>query len=104
MEHSTLQKSFDAFVCLPFPKGSEDEALTDWIAELAELDGFYAGIATSLLQGRKVKIKEFPKLDGLFKELEKLHQHSRINAHQYHAFHLYLTALENLAANIRQLA
>ena len=47
---TTLERSFNALKALDFPRGEvESDDLADWILELAEFDGYVAGLATSIL-------------------------------------------------------
>jgi hypothetical protein len=46
-----LKRAFDKFRSLPFPEDSENDEVSQLHAELAEYDGFVAGLVATLLQG-----------------------------------------------------
>lgn len=48
---TALTDAFEYLKELPFPKFAQSNALSDWQADLAELDGYIAGIATTVLGG-----------------------------------------------------
>ncbi len=51
---NTLTKEkLDYLTKLPFPEWAEDDALSDWQSELAELDGYLAGLASRALGGER---------------------------------------------------
>ena len=47
----TLKTAFDKLLAVDFPEFAESDELADWMADLAELDGHVAGIATSIISG-----------------------------------------------------
>lgn len=100
MDHSNLKQTFDVLVELPFPNGGENEALNDWISDLADVDSFYAGVASTLMTGETKTDKDLPLLDDLFNKLEELHQAKVISQSQYRVCHFYLDALQNLRKEI----
>ena len=54
-----LKKCFDELRGMNFPEPGESDELADWIGELAEFDGYIAGLATTALAGSA--IKDIPK-------------------------------------------
>ena len=58
---------------LEFPTVPADDALADWIVDLAEVDGHYAGLASSALGGkdvgRKADMSPLKKLEQDFRRL-----------------------------------
>lgn len=50
-----LQSSFDRLKILRFPESTDDADLQDLHAELAELDGYIAGLVSSRIKGKTVK-------------------------------------------------
>jgi len=42
-----LEKAFKELEQMSFPKHPESDELSDWILELAELDGYIAGITSN---------------------------------------------------------
>lgn len=104
MDKSVLKHLYEEFLQLPFPQGSNHKDLTDWVSELAEMDGFYAGLAVTLIMDKSIKIKEFPSLDSLFARLKKLKQCSTISENHYQEYEHYLWALERLANGVQAYA
>jgi len=100
MDHSNLKQTFDVLVELPFPNGGENQALNDWISDLADVDSFYAGVASSLMTGETKTDKALPLLDDLFNKLEELHQEKVISQSRYGACRSYLEALQSLGKEI----
>jgi hypothetical protein len=98
---SKIKKSFEDLQQLPFPKATKNRDLVDWISELAEMDGFYAGLATTLLLNKPIKIKKFPEFETLFKGLEKLQGQRGISEVRYREYENYLMTLEHLAKDIQ---
>jgi len=47
----SARERFAEFRRLPFPEPGDSEELADWIADLAEVDGYYAGLIDSALAG-----------------------------------------------------
>ncbi len=82
---------------MPFPHlDDQEEVLTDWIAELAETDGYYAGLAETLIMGKPIQIKDHPSLEPLFKNLNSLRDQSSISESRYRECEHYLLALDKL--------
>jgi hypothetical protein len=48
---TTTKAKLDHLKSLPFPAWAEDDALSDWQMELAELDGYVAGLASKAMGG-----------------------------------------------------
>ena len=46
---TTLVSAFKALRDVPFPEFPQDDELTDWLADMAEMDGHVAGLASSAL-------------------------------------------------------
>lgn len=66
MDRKLVESAFDDLRLLAFPHPPEDPDLADWILELLELDGFYAGLATSVLGGSsRVAMPRRDELDSL---------------------------------------
>ena len=51
MSALSARERFAEFRRLPFPKPGGSEELADWITDLAEVDGYYAGLIESALAG-----------------------------------------------------
>lgn len=51
MNIEELKKAFKKHQKLSYPRLPDE----DWADDLAELDGFYAGLATTLIQGKALK-------------------------------------------------
>ena len=55
-EHSGVRQEFEAFQRRTFPEAGESPELIDWLADFAEVDGYYAGLISSALAGTKVDL------------------------------------------------
>lgn len=98
MDQSMLKQLYEQFLLLSFPHAdNQEEVLTDWVGELAEIDGYYAGLAETLIRNKPVQIKNPPSLDSLFKRLNTLRDQSKISEGQYRECEQYLLALDKLA-------
>ncbi len=53
-----LEKSFLKHKELKFPKFPEDDNLSEWLEELIEIDSYYVGIISSLIENKKLNIDE----------------------------------------------
>lgn len=52
-----LRAAYDELVAEPFPRPGEVPAhLVDWFLDLAETDGYYAGLAQRVLAGEDVRL------------------------------------------------
>lgn len=68
-----LKVNFDRFKTRPFPKSPEDVDLQDLFMELAELDGYIEGLASSRINGKAIKfdlINATSPIENLFKGAE----------------------------------
>ena len=73
MELQEVRSAFKLLERLQFPPPPNDLELGDWIMDLLELDGFYAGVATSLLAGNAPSHRpEKHELEDLKTSLENL--------------------------------
>jgi hypothetical protein len=66
-----LEDALSAFRDVPFPRGSADEELSDAHAELAEYDGYVAGLVTTLLEGGDVSPAQLAFDDDLRQRFER---------------------------------
>lgn len=73
MDRAELDRVWAAFSDLQFPESPQDPDLGEWIMELLEIDGFYAGIATTVLGGGRSAFNPRPdELTELGERLDKL--------------------------------
>lgn len=99
---SKIKHSFDELKHLPFPEATKNAAISEWISDLAEMDGFYAGLAVSLIKGRKIKTRKFPNFDSLFQDLHELENNSKMSQVRLKEYKQYLEILEKLAIDIEE--
>jgi len=72
---TTLKDVFASLQILTFPSSAESDDLANWITELAEFDGYVAGIATMLLSRGDADTSSLEKQMGeLMARLDGLHQ------------------------------
>jgi hypothetical protein len=103
MDQSKLKQLYSKFLLLPFPLSEGHKKAADWIAELAEVDGYYAGLAESLIMNKSVEVQELPSLKSLSHGLKKLKHEPGISDERYREYKLYLSSLEKLAKEIEKL-
>lgn len=102
MDKSELKDLYENFLLMPFPEGkAHQDDWMDWIGELAEIDAFYAGSATTLLGDKPLKNKHFPSLEKLFSELKKFERRPGISRNHYKEGEQYLMALDKLAKGVQ---
>lgn len=102
MNKSKLKQTYSKFLLLPFPLSEGHKKAAEWIAELAEVDGYYAGLAESLIMDKPVEVKEFPSLTSLSNGLEKLQHEPGISEDHYQEYKLYLSSLKKLTKEIEK--
>jgi hypothetical protein len=103
MNQSMLKQLYDQFLLLPFPHvDDQEEALTDWMIELAEIDSYYAGLTATLMMNKPVQMKKLPSLKPLFESLNTLRHQSSISENQYQMYEHYLLALDKLAKGVEE--
>lgn len=96
--------AIEAHKKLGFPDFPEDDEFSDWMGELAELDGYYFGLATSNI-GASVpgKISK----DKLFEHADRLAQFSSLEGDDHDVFdaaEAYIRSLSKMVdlANAKQ--
>ena len=72
MNYKEKKDLFDKHIRNEFPNGSETDELDDIIAEIAKLDSYYAGLATSAIGGSKVKKESLDDLYNLKDKMKKI--------------------------------
>ena len=102
MDKSKLKQLYSNFLLLPFPLSEGHKKAAIWIAELAEVDGYYAGLAESLIMDRAISVKELPSLKPLSTSLKKIQHEPGINENRYDEYKLYLSSLVKLAKEIEK--
>lgn len=100
-----LSTAFDRLKTLPFPAvGSVDELgeeLDDWISELAEVDGYIAGLAVSVLGGDSTQEGTEEVLKSMRKRLEAAEIVTEEDLAVKERCSVYLSALEAVAEHLR---
>jgi hypothetical protein len=89
-----LQSLFEMHKGLTFPEFPQDDRFSEWVENLIEVDGYYAGIVSSAIKGKYVRINLGPLQNlkdelPLFKDIE---EDDRI----YQNSIKYLSSLENI--------
>lgn len=100
-----LQLAVDALQQMPFPAGSAHEGVDELHAELAEYDGYVAGLAQRALNGERVRLHQLQRDPALRVALESLVRESAEPAsHDAARLLTYLNALERVvdAASMQQ--
>ena len=99
MDRNELAAAWESLKALPFPSSPQDHDLGDWLMDLLEVDGFYAGIAQSLVGGGRSPV--MPRPDELVELAESL-EHQRVALPEdediLRQCHSYFAALERLHA------
>lgn len=91
--NTDLKKAFEEHKKLAYPKNPKNPALSEWIVDVAEIDGFYAGLATSLLKGKKISQPNLKEAHQLLKRLQLEGKEKGVGKE----WETYLTSLEHLA-------
>lgn len=94
----TLKDAFENLKKIEFPEFSEDDQLADWMADLAEMDAYVAGIAIAVLGGHNEKQNNLKKnLVELRNRLEDITKLPDEDKPIYNACIEYLNAIERVA-------
>jgi len=94
----TLANAFDRLRKMPFPKFAENDELSDWQTYLIELDGYVAGIATTVLSGGTSDFTvDTAHIHKLRRQLEAIHDIPTEDQGIFLECKHYLTALEEVA-------
>jgi len=100
---TTLASAFERLKTLPFPEFAESDELADWQADLSELDGHVAGIATTILAGGKADVTTIPDHVGELRErLETMADIPPEDCELMVQSKQYFNALEEVVQNIKQ--
>ncbi|MDD4869890.1 MAG: hypothetical protein PHR77_04960 [Kiritimatiellae bacterium] len=65
-----IHKEYEKFNQLTFPEKPQDIRLLDWILDLAEMDGYYSGIAETVLASHRMEKIEAKGLNEKMAELD----------------------------------
>jgi len=68
MTMATIKQALEQLDETEFPVFPEDDALSDWVGELAEFDGYVAGLAMSASGGAKVDVRQLSEQAKRFRE------------------------------------
>ncbi len=71
VDRDELRTAFENLAALPFPAHPDDIELSEWVLELAEIDGHIAGLATSALGASRPQAM---RLDVAALHLARLHE------------------------------
>jgi hypothetical protein len=100
---TTLASAFERWKELPFPEFAESDELADWQADLSELDGHVAGIATTILAGGNADLTMIPELvDELRQRLETMADIPPEDRDIMIRSKQYFNALEEVVHNMKQ--
>lgn len=69
---SELVSAWEALEPLPFPPHPQDDDLSNWLFDLLEADGFYAGVVSSVLSGASPSLPRENELSHLSLRLANL--------------------------------
>ena len=92
-----LSAAFDRLKSLPFPEGGNGDDLDDWISDLAEVDGYVAGLAVSVLGGDTTQERPKKVLKSMRWRLEALEGVTEEDRTLKQTCSVYLSALEAVA-------
>jgi hypothetical protein len=98
MESHALAEALDHLKALPFPPEPDDPDIADWIVDLLEVDGHYAGLATTALAGGRIVPPDPGDLAELRGRLDALRAGTPADEAILSGCHGYLTALERVHA------
>ena len=92
-----LSAAFERLKNLPFPEAGESDDLDDWISELAEVDGYVAGLAVSVLGGDTTRERPETVLESMRQQLEAIEDVTKEDRTLKQQCSTYLSALEVVA-------
>lgn len=101
MDRLALQNAAATLRDLPFPTSPVDPDLGDWIMDLLEADGYYAGLAQSALAGAPFNRPSEDGLAELAEWLEELRVPTPGDEAILESCRAYFTALSNLHKALR---
>lgn len=78
---------------LEFPEFPKDDGFADWVSELSEIDGYYIGIAVSLVNGEKTLVIDKTHIEKLENALQKF---SDVNGEDFQIYQKCLLYIESL--------
>ncbi|MBX3435033.1 MAG: hypothetical protein KF847_17080 [Pirellulales bacterium] len=100
--NTTIKAQLDRLKSLPFPAWAEDDTLSDWQTELAEVDGYLAGLASQAIGGENPDTNMVAQhVRQLRAGLEAIHGLPAEDRAIRTECEAYLVALENLAQSLR---
>lgn len=97
----TLNTAFDKLKATAFPGYAESDDLADWISDLAEFDGYVAGIASTIIGGGRVSIDKLHReLDEMKIRLSAIDEFPEDDQLVYDSCTKYMQALEEVVLEI----
>jgi hypothetical protein len=101
--NTTIRAKLDHLKSLSFPAWAEDDALSDWQTELAEVDGYIAGLAAKALGGENpdaiMVAQHVHQLRTGLEAIDALPAEDHAIRRECEA---YLSAIEDLAQSLRK--
>ncbi|GAB3624997.1 hypothetical protein GCM10027418_30840 [Mariniluteicoccus endophyticus] len=101
MDIQRIEKTAAKLDRLPFPRPPVDDSLADWIMDLLDADGYYAGLAQSALYGGRVRRPPDGGLSDLRERLSHLVAHTSEDEKILDDCRIYFSALEDLEQALR---
>lgn len=103
MDRRTLATAYEALKAVPFPPSPDSGELAEWRADLAEMDGYYAGIASTVLNHGSVA-HDLVDLDTLVATLRSIQPRTKTDERSYEACRDYLGRLQEVRDALRAYA
>ena len=90
-----LADAFAALEALPPPSWPDNEELAEWLADLIEMDAFYAGIASTVLNHGRVE-HFLQELDTLAETLMSIRPRTELDKRSLEECRAYLEQLQEV--------
>lgn len=103
MTHEKLKALLDNHVSLPFPSHPDNDELSNWIIDLAELDGFYIGIALSALNAKKIKCVDLSDIEKVKNNLQNIFVTTENDKKIAQACKVYVASIEKIIHEINKI-
>lgn len=95
MDRKKLATACESLKALQIPPAPDSGELAEWRADLIEMDAFYAGIASTVLNGGAVK-HHLEDLDTLAATLRSIQPRTERDRQSYEAGWVYLNCLQEI--------
>jgi len=100
MKKSKLEELYSKFLLQRFPLSEGNKEVAAWIADLSEVEAYYANLAESLIVHKSFEISELPDLKPLSARLRKLKNEGGVSEELIQEYKDYLSGLNKLAKEI----